>query len=144
MRAAIAERLETIPVLARRVHGVAELAKLAERGSLAQVGAAAFVIPAGMRGGAADAATGLYRQSLDRLIGVVVAIRNVSDATGEKALIELEPLIENILQLLAGWAPEDAFGVLGLVRGELLTVANGTIQYQLDFAIEDQLRIERP
>jgi hypothetical protein len=140
---AVQARLETIPALARRVYGAAKLGELTERGSIATVGTAAFVLPLGLRGGVADAATGLFRQSLDRLVGVVLTVRNVGDATGEKALIELDPLIKSVIDLLAGWGPDEAFGVFTLARGELISISAGTITYQLDFAIEDQLRIAR-
>ena len=141
----VIERLETIPTLKQRVHGAAKLSDLTERGSIAANGTAAFVLPLGLRGGAADAATGMYRQSLDRLVGVVLVVRNQGDATGAKAVIELDVLIEAVIQLLAGWGPEeDVFGVLTVARGELVSIDKGTITYQLDFAIEHQLRIVRP
>lgn len=146
MRVAVTERLETIPALARRTFGAAKLAELTG-GSEFQPGTAAFVLPLGLRGGAADAVTGLYRQPVERLIGVVLVVRNVGDGTGEKAMTELDPLIETVIELLAGWAPEadeeGAIGVFTLARGELVSISKGTITYQLDFAIEDQLRIAR-
>jgi hypothetical protein len=142
---AVIDRLETIPALARRVHGVTKLGDLIERGSLVPNGGfAAFVLPLGLRGGQADAATGLFRQPLDRLVGVVLAVKNVGDATGAKAQLELDPMIDTVIELLAGWGPDDVFGVFTVARGELASVAGGTITYQLDFAIEDQLRITRP
>lgn len=140
---AVIDRLETIPTLAKRVYGAAKLGELTGRGSIATIGTGAFVLPLGLRGGAADAATGLYRQMLDRLVGVVLVVRNQGDATGAKALTELDPLIEAVIQLLAGWGPDDNF-VFTLARGELVSIESGTITYQLDFAIEDQLRITRP
>lgn len=140
----VIDRLETIPTLARRIHGAAKLGELSEEGAIAAVGTSAFVLPLGLRGGAADAATGLYRQALDRLVGVVLVVRNVGDATGAKAQVEIDVLIETVIQLLAGWAPDEAFGVFTVARGELVSIKKGTITYQLDFAIEDQLRITRP
>lgn len=141
----VIDRLGTIPALAKRVYGAAKLGELTERGSIAVNGTGAFVLPLGMRGGAADAVTGMFRQSLDRLVGIVLVVRNLSDNTGAKAMLELDPLIEAVIQLLAGWGPEeDVFGVFTLARGELVSIDKGTITYQLDFAIEHQLRIVRP
>lgn len=137
-------RIETIPTLTQRVYGAAKLGLLTEKGSMATVAPAAFVLPLGLRGGTVDAATGLYRQSISRLVGVVLVVRNLGDATGEKAMIELDPLVEAVIALLAGWGPDEAFGVFSLARGELVSIAAGTITYQLDFLIEDQLRIVRP
>lgn len=138
----VIDRLETIETLKRRVYGAAKLGELTERGSIAVNGTSAFVLPLGLRGGAVNAASGMYLQSLDRLVGIVLVVKNVGDATGAKALIELDPLIEAVIQLLAGWGPDD-FAVFTLARGELVSIEKGTITYQLDFAIEDQLRIMR-
>lgn len=141
---AVKDRLGTLKPLTGRVYGAAKLGELTERGSMTAIGTGAFVLPLGLRGGAADAATGLYRQSLDRVVGIVLVVRNVGDATGEKAMLELDPLIEDVIQLFAGWAPDDSFGVFTLARGELVSIEKGTITYQLDLVIEDQLRIARP
>ena len=140
---AVKDRLEVIPALAGRVQGAAKLAELTARGPAAQADRAAFVLPLGLRGGRADAATGLYRQAVDRLVGVVLMVRNLGDATGEKATADLEPLIDAVITAIAGWAPDDAVGTYTLARGELVSIAAGTITYQLDFALEDQLRIVR-
>lgn len=140
----LAERLETIPVLAGRVHGAARLATLLSTGGLPQVTPAAFVLPLGIRGGTPDAVTGLYRQGIDRLWGVLLAARHAGDATGAAAHADLEPLIEATIAAIAGWGPDDAFGTFRLVKGELASLsAGGALTYQLDFAIEDQLRIAR-
>ena len=143
MREAVKARLETIAALTRRVHGAAKLGELSERGSLAQFGTAAFVLPTGLRFRTPDVAAGLFRQSLDRMLGIVLVVKNVGDATGEKAMIELDALIDEVIELLAGWGPDDAFSVLVPARGELVSIASGVITYQLDFGIEDQLRIVR-
>jgi hypothetical protein len=142
---AVIDRLGSIPTLARRVYGAAKLGDLTKRGTMATVGTGAFVLPLGLRGGTADAATGLFRQPLERLVGIVLVVTNKGDATGDKAMIELDPLVDAVIELLAGWGPdEDGFGVLALARGELVSIESGTITYQLDFAIEQQLRIVRP
>jgi hypothetical protein len=140
---AVKDRLEAISALAGRVHGAARLAQLTERGAQAQASTAAFVLPLGLRGGSADAVTGMFRQALDRLVGVVLMVRNVGDATGAAAQAELEPLIEAVIGAIAGWAPDEAIGVYKLARGELVSIAAGTVTYQLDFALDDQLRIAR-
>lgn len=143
MRVTVADRLKTIPALANRVFGAARLAELLKQGAVPQATPVAFVIPLGLRGVSPDAVSGLFRQGLQRLVGVVLVVRNVGDGTGEKALVELDPLIEAVIDLLAGWAPDEAFGVFTLARGELVSIEAGTIIYQLDFAIDDQLRIAR-
>lgn len=141
---ALTDRLATVATLHGRIFGAARFAQVLASNQLPQVCPAAFVLPLGLRGGAATAVTGLFRQSLDRLVGVVLVVRNVADATGAAAYAELEPLVEAVISAVAGWSPDaDALGTFVLTRGELVSVAAGTITYQLDFAIEDQLRIAR-
>lgn len=139
----VIERLGLIPELVGRIHPVGELADILARGTLAQATPAAFVLPLGIRGGRADAVTGLYRQNIERLVGVVLAVRHVNDPTGALAKAALDPLIDATIGVLAGWGDDDMIGVFTLARGELAGIDKGTITYQLDFAIEDQLRIER-
>lgn len=139
--APVKDRLEAIPALAGRVQGAAKLAELTQRGAAAQADRAAFVLPLGLRGGQADATAGLFRQQIDQLVGVVLMVRNLGDATGEKAAGELEELVDDVIRAIAGWAPDEAIGVFVLVKGELISIAAGTITYQLDFALQDQLRI---
>lgn len=139
---AVADRLAELPELAGRVAGAARLEALRAGNLLGQVGLNAFVIPMGMRGGAADAATGLFRQGLERVVGVVLVQRNAGDATGQRGVETIEPLIEAVVGHIAGWAPDTMFGVFRLLRGELVAMLQGgTLIYQLDFAVEDQLRI---
>lgn len=141
---ALADRLATIPTIAGRVHPAARLSELMRTNQLPQVCPAAFVLPLGIRGGTPDAVTGLYRQPIERIEGVVLVVRAAGDATGAVALQQLDPLVEATIEAVAGWAPsDDAFGTYRLSRGELVSLAAGTLTYQLDFAIEDQLRIVR-
>ncbi|RIA44046.1 hypothetical protein DFR49_2282 [Hephaestia caeni] len=130
------------PVLAGRVHSAAKLSEVMQRNQLPQVTPAAFVLPLGLQGGAADAVTGLYRQSVSHVVGVLLAVRAAGDATGAAGLATLDPLIDAVVGGIAGWTPDDdTIGVFTLSRGELLSLSAGTLTYQLDFAIEDQLRI---
>ncbi len=139
----VKDRLEAIPVLAGRVQGALKLGELTKAGASIQANVAAFVLPLGLRGGAGSAATGLFRQSIDRLVGVVLMVRNLGDATGSKAGAEMETLIEDVIGAIAGWSPDEAVGVYVVARGELVSISAGTVTYQLDFSLEDQLRIAR-
>ncbi|WP_425230204.1 phage tail terminator protein [Sphingomonas sp.] len=142
--AQVQAQLASVAAIAGRVHGAAKLAQLTEQGQLAQAGVAAFVVPLGLGGGAAsDGSGGLYRQSIDRLVGVILAVRNLADGTGEAGWVELEPLVEAVIVMLAGWDPPGTLGSLRLAKGELISINRGTITYQLDFAVADQLRIVR-
>lgn len=140
---AVADRLAGVPALAGRIAGAAKLEQLRASGHLGQsAGAQAFVVPLGLQGGAADAVTGLFRQALDRVVGVVLVHRHAGDAAGAKGVESIEPLIEAVIEHVAGWGPEDATGSFRLLRGELVAMqAGGTLIYQLDFSLDDQLRI---
>lgn len=138
---AVATRIAAIvPSLTGRVEGAAQLADLMARNALPQVTPAAFVVPLGLQGGAVSAATGLHIQMCEEVVGVVIALRSFS-ATGGEAMPELDALIRAVVHAVAGWAPGDAIGAFRLLRGGLLSMRTGTMLYQLDFALPDQLRI---
>ncbi|MES2754882.1 MAG: hypothetical protein V4659_09480 [Pseudomonadota bacterium] len=137
----IAARLQPVTALAGRVQSAAKLAELQVRNQMPQVTPAAYVIPSGLRGGAADAATGLFRQAIDRMISIILFVRLAGDGMGAAATAALEPLIDAVIDRIAGWAPDDATGVFRLGRGELIAFAAGMATYQLDFILDDQLRI---
>lgn len=135
-------RLEAqVPALARRVEGAAELSELVRKNNLPQQTPAAFVLPLGLRGGEADTSAGIFRQSFDETIAVVLIIESAGDATGGKALPTIHALIWAVIAAIAGWAPADEIGVFRLMRGQLVSMSRGIVIYQLDFAIQDQLRI---
>lgn len=139
--------VQAIPDFHGRVQGAAALSALMAQGQAPQVTPAAFVLPLGLRGGAADAVTGLFRQQVAWTSGVVVCVRVAGDVTGAKATEVLVPLIEAVILAIAGTdvlGPQGtAIGVWRVSRGELLSLSAGLLVYQLDFAIDDQLRIAR-
>lgn len=143
MRADIRQRLEQVPALKGHIQGAAKLANLTESGAAFQGDLAAFVLPLGLRGGAVADATGMFIQGIDRLVGVVLMIRNLSDATGDKGAADLEVLIEDVILAIVGEGPDNAIGVWVLASGELVSIAKGVITYQLNFGLADQLRVQR-
>ena len=46
-----------------------------------------------------------------------------------------------MIAALAGWGPDSAPGVFELSRGDLVSMKAGALIYQLDFTLNDQLRI---
>lgn len=135
-------RIQTIAEFGGRVEGAAELAALISEDVLPPVTPAAFVLPVGLRGGVADAATGLYRQNYSEIVGVVLIVAAPGDPSGAAALPDIDDvLIKAVVNKMAGWAPGDQVGVFELRDGDLLTVSNGSVMYRLNFAINDQLRI---
>lgn len=139
--ALIRDRLNTnVPALTGRVEGAAAFAELMRQNALPQVTPAAFVIPLGLQGGAADVVAGLYRQEVREIVGVMLTLRSFS-RTGEQALPELDQLIDAIVNAVAGYAPADAIGVFTVARGSIVSMSAGTLVYQLEFSLSDQLRI---
>lgn len=123
-----------------RVEGAAQLAALMHQNALPQVTPAAHVVPLGVQGGRTNAATGLFRQEIESLVGVLITLRTNS-RTGGAQLPDLVELTGAVTTAIAGWAPAGAIGVFRLSRGQLVTMVAGTLIYQLDFALPDQLRI---
>lgn len=139
--ALIRDRLTAfVPELTGRVEGAAAFAELQRQNALPQVTPAAFVIPLGLQGGAADAVAGLFRQEVQEIVGVMLTLRSFS-RTGEQALPELDALVAKVVAAVAGYAPADAVGSFRLLRGALVSMSAGTIVYQLEFSLSDQLRI---
>lgn len=140
--AEVGARLEAAcPVLSGRIGTALQLAELIQRGQVPTTTPAAFILPLGLRGGAATASTGMFIQGINRMLGVVLVLRSASDPLGARIADELRELIEATVRALAGWAPESAIGVLKLARGELVSLTGGAVTYQLDFTLDDQLRI---
>jgi hypothetical protein len=131
---------ELVPQLATRVEGAAHLAQLMAANQLPQHSPAANVIASGLSGGAPDAAAGLFRQPFDETVTVYLTFRNVQGAGGN-ALDLFDEVKWAVIKALCGWAPADTVGVFRLVRGQVVSMTTGTLLYQIDFAIGDQLRI---
>ena len=137
----VSARLEArIPELAGRVYNAGDFARLMKEGILPPVPVSAHVLPLGLQGGAGDAISGLFRQSLDETVGVVLTLKT-TDPSGARVLASIDALIRQTIDCLAGWGPAEAIGVFHLARGTLLSVVGGAISYQLDFTLPDQLRI---
>lgn len=131
---------DLVPVLEHRVEGAGNLADLMQRNALPQHTPAAHVLPLGLIGRAQDAGAGAYTQMFEEAVAVILTVRNHTPA-GKRALEDLRGLIMAIVEALAGWAPGGQSGVFRLTRGSLLSATKGTVVYQIDFSISDQLRI---
>lgn len=136
----IARLADRVPELAGRIGGAASLAQLMAQNQLPQQQTAAQVISTGLSGGAPDAAAGLYRQSFDETITVILTFRHAG-ATGALVLERLDEVKMAVICAIAGWEPEGAMSPFRLVRGQVVNMAAGTLIYSIDFALGDQLRI---
>lgn len=123
-----------------RIQGAAEFSALMKSNALPTVTPAAFVLPLGLQGGQPDAVTGLFSQMVEQVFGVVLVLRN-TDRIGGNALAPIDALIADTIEAIVGWGPDDAVGVFRLTHGDLVSMVAGTMVYQLDVAITDQLRI---
>jgi len=126
--------------LQSRVEGAAQLAEMARTNRLPQASPAAFVIPTGIRGGEVDSVTSLYTQMIQEGIAVVLVIRS-HDPTGRRILDRVDSFIHEVITAIAGWAPGDEVGEFQFRRGQTVSFREGTLTYQIDFEIADQLRI---
>lgn len=137
----VIDRLKTqVPEFSGRIEGAGEFAALMRQNALPQVTPAAHVLPLGLRGGQGQAAAGAFRQEVEEVVAVLITLRAHS-RTGAEALPDLDALIRKVITAIAGWGPDDAIGVFRLSRGQLVSMSAGTMLYQLDFALTDQLRI---
>lgn len=125
----------------RSVDEAADLSALIGEGQLPQQSPAAFVLPLGFNGGDPDVVTGIYRQPFNPVVAVVLVIQAPGDVKARKALATIDQLEQDLCAKICGWAPADAIGVFRALRGRLVSVANGLVIYQLEFALQDQLRI---
>lgn len=124
----------------RSIKGVADFTALLKQNALPQQTPAAHVVPTGIRGGKPDVSAGVFTQPTTEAIAVILTLRS-NDQAGERALGDVGALVEKVIAGLAGWAPSDELGVFQLERGSVLDLSAGTLVYQLDFSISDQLRI---
>jgi hypothetical protein len=139
---AIARLSAGIEDLGSRVSGAAELTELIRKGALPQTTPYAYVMLAGLTPlGQGEAAAGAFTQLVDEVIFVVLVVRSAGDPTGAKSLAKVHETVWAVVDLLCGWGPDDAIGVLRLGRGQLLSMQAGVVFYQLDFAIRQQVRI---
>ncbi|BAV64766.1 phage tail terminator protein [Sphingobium cloacae] len=147
MFGAVKERLEDIAALGGRIEPAASLSELMRRNQAPQVTPAAFILPLGLRGGRGEVATGIVRQPITEALGVVLFLRSAGDAKGGKSADALTPIRNEVIRRIVGWAPpsdwlaDDTVGVFTLSRGEMVSLSAGLLIYQLDFAVDDQLRI---
>lgn len=132
-----------VPDLDGRLGNAGDFARLVETNQLPQVTPAGYVLPGGIRASAPDAAAGLFRQSFDEIVGVLLVTRVAGDPLSAKAIDELSPLVNAVVAAVCGWGPADAIGVFQLVQAELVGAKNGALVFQIDFLLNDQLRIPR-
>lgn len=138
----VRERIEArVPALAGRLQNAADFAVMVETNRLPQHTPAAFVLPGTVSGGQATAMSGLFVQGLVETVIVVVVHRVTGDALAAKAIDTTAPIVREVVQAVAGWAPDDATGTFVFGQSELVGAKDGALVFQIDFLLDDQLRI---
>jgi len=139
----VRERIEAlVPDLAGALGTATDFAALIERNQVPQrPGASGFILPGRLVGGPMGAMTGVFTQSVQQGVIVVLSVRVASDPTGAIALDQLSPVIDAVIRAVCGWSPDNAPGVWALSSAELVGSTAGTLIYQIDFTLQDQLRI---
>lgn len=126
----------------KRVEGAKRIEDMAEIGRLKHQTPAAFVVPLGLQGRDEQSMSGLFVQNLVESIGVILVIHKASPVS-ERVLETLDTFIRTVAEALVGWSPGGTIaGAFSLVRGALVPMRDPkTVVYQLDFSINDQLRV---
>jgi hypothetical protein len=133
---------DEVASLSGRVEDAAALAELVKRKAWPQASPYAFVLPLGLRARSqGDASAGAFTQMVDEAFAVVLFVRASGDITGGRTLPKIDELIWQVIPAVCGWAPDDAIGVFHLRRGDLLSAEAGAVLYQLDFGLQQQVRV---
>ena len=104
---------------------------------------AAFVIPLAERPRQNEYASEIVSQRDDVSCGVIYAVRNLRDALGREAHVELRALRISVMTALLGWTPDsDVYDVFTYAPsgGRLLQFADQVLWWQDDFATALYLR----
>ncbi|MCT4554632.1 MAG: hypothetical protein N4A53_08095 [Pelagimonas sp.] len=139
----VSERLEArVPELAGRVKGALDFVEALSKGTQSIGGVTCYVIPGGLSALQAQNAVGPFTQPIRRNLTLVLMLTS-GDQNGVAALKRLNTgLLDDVLQSVMGWAPDDMVGVFSLMGGRVVPDTTGFLAYLIDFQIEDQLRVD--
>jgi hypothetical protein len=101
---------------------------------------AVYVLPLNERAGPNRFASGAVHQEVESQFGVVMAVRNVSDARGSAAGSDLTALREEVAAALIGWMPTGCSDLVIYAGGELVTFVNGCLWWQDEYLTAFPLR----
>jgi len=144
MLSVLKARVETVEACQGRTEEALDLAALLNTGQVPNRPVSAWVLPSGLRPRSqGDAGAGAFTQAVDEHFAVVIALRSGGDRTGRKAAPRLNVLVWSLVEAVAGADPDEngVPGVFRLVGGQLLALKAGLVTYQIDFALQLQLRI---
>ena len=130
-----------VPALVGRLQHAGDFARMVEKNQLPQVTPAGFVLPGGISGGKAEAMAGAYVQAFRERVLVAIVVRSAGDPLESRAIDQATPIVIDVINAVAGWGPDDAPGIFVLEQAELVGATQGALVFQIDFGLDDQLRI---
>lgn len=133
----VVQRIKTQAGFIKRVSGAAEIAAASD--DLKQV-PAAFVVPNSERPTGSSVGTSVVSQSNMVRFGVVMAVQNLRDPSGEKAQEDLLTVREAIMNALHGWQPSEDFDPIEFGGGRLLSLTDQVLWWQDDFLTSHFIR----
>jgi len=125
----IARLADQVPAL-KKVAGAADFAAVVP--DLKQT-PAAYVIELTNRAEPNSLASMAVSQQNTVLFGVILAVQNLRDATGEKAGTDMGALRSAVMTALIGWEPDPDYDVLEYSGGRLLSLDNLVLWWQDDY-----------
>jgi hypothetical protein len=139
----VSARIEAkVPALAGRFEAAARLAQLIAREQAPERTPAAFALFGEIQGGAADMITGFFSQHVRETVAVLLFERAADDRHGGKAGAKLSSLVTDVIEAVCGWGPDDGIGgVFTLRSAGFVGFVGSALLYQIDFALDDQMRI---
>jgi len=135
--AAVIARLQSEMPTLRKVGGAGDIPNAQE--ALRQV-PAAFVIPLAETAEANELESGAISQAITIRFGVLWAVANLRDATGEAAQADLRPIRAAGQAALLGWQPEATMEPCLFGGGQLLQIADRVLWWQDVFVSGTYLR----
>lgn len=94
---------------------------------------AAYVVPVGDEVEQSQTAGGIV-QSMNEVIGVIVAVDNTSDARGQAAADQLETIRAALWAALLGWDPDASGEQFEYAGGTIVGMTRARVWMQFDFA----------
>jgi hypothetical protein len=136
--ALLIERLQNACPLVKSVSGSADF--VTAETMLGNKLPAAFVVPLADPASPNTSATMLVSQRVVQQFGVIVAVSNVRDATGQQAVSDLFAVRNQIITALLGWVPAGAVAGMEFGGGKLVDMNDQVLWWQDDFNVDSYLR----
>lgn len=133
----IIDRLKTKLAWARRIEGAVDLSRAAQ---MQQFSADLWVVNLGERA-SPNQRINAHRQKIELTVGVVQWSVHAGDASGGKALAQLEDRRAQVLAALCNWTPSDDEDPIAFQGGEIVIFAPPGVLWSDRFTTSYQLVI---